>query len=417
MAKLDARPAAVTHIRDLVPDPANARTHSPRNIKTIADSLRTVGAARSIVIDEHNVVLAGNGTVDAAGDAGITKVLVVEADGQTVVAVRRIGLTPQQKIQLALADNRSAELADWDVAVLQALEAEGADLSTLWQDEELAALYAADARPTVGLTDPDDIPAARQTAIVAGDRFVLGRHALACGDARDPHVVAAVMGGALADGMWTDPPFGVDYVGKTKEALVLHGDREADLAPLLRAAFAAADRALKPGAAIYVAHPPGRNAVIFGHAFLEAGWHFHQGLVWVKDALVLGHSDYQIQHEALIYGWKPGAKRTWLSDRSQVTIFAVDRPKASPDHPTSKPVDLVRRQIGHHVRPGGILFEPFCGSGTTLIAAEQLGLSCRAIELSPAYCQVIIDRWEQFVGHGAKAVKVGDAAPAVAGEV
>jgi site-specific DNA-methyltransferase (adenine-specific) len=223
------------------------------------------------------------------------------------------------------------------------------------------------------------------------------------------------MTGTRADGMWSDPPFGVGYVGKTSEQLVVHGDDADDLGPLLRDAFAAMDRVLKPGAAIYVAHPAGPNAVVFGHAFLEVGWHFHQGLVWVKDALVLGHSDYHYQHECIIYGWKSGATRTWLSDRSEVTLFAIDRPHASPDHPTSKPVALVLGQIGHNVPRGGVIVEPFCGSGTTLIAAEQLGISCRAIELSPAYCQVILDRWAAYVGHGAQAVKVGCVLPCAGG--
>ena len=395
-----------THITDLTPDPKNARKHSPRNVETIADALRAVGAARSIVIDEDNVVLAGNATIQAAADAGITHVQVVEADGQTVVAVRRRGLTPHQKAQLAIYDNRAAELADgWDVEVLQALEADGVDLSAFWQEDELAALYAAEQIPTVGQTDPDAVPAERHTDIRVGDVCALGRHRLVCGDARQMATVDAAMAGARADGMWTDPPFGVSYVGKTAEALVVHGDAEADLAPLLRDAFAAVDRVLKPGAAIYVAHPAGRNAVVFGQAFLAAGWHFHQGLVWVKDVMVLGHSDFQYQHESIIYGWKTGAPHTWLSDRTQVTVFMIDRPKASPDHPTSKPVALVLQQIGNNVAAGGVIVEPFGGSGTTLIAAEQLGISCRAVELSPAYCQVIVDRFEAFTGQ--RAVKVG----------
>jgi site-specific DNA-methyltransferase (adenine-specific) len=352
------------------------------------------------------VVLAGNATIQAAADAGITHVQVVEADGQTVVAVRRRGLTPHQKAQLAIYDNRAAELADgWDVEVLQALEADGVDLSAFWQEDELAALYAAEQIPTVGQTDPDAVPAERHTDIRVGDVCALGRHRLVCGDARQMATVEAAMAGPRADGMWTDPPFGVSYVGKTSEALVVHGDAEADLAPLLRDAFAAVDRVLKPGAAIYVAHPAGRNAVVFGQAFLAAGWHFHQGLVWVKDVMVLGHSDFQYQHESIIYGWKTGAPHTWLSDRTQVTVFAIDRPKASPDHPTSKPVALILQQIGHNVPPGGVILEPFGGSGSTLIAAEQLGISCRAVELSPAYCQVIVDRFEAFTGQ--RAVKVG----------
>jgi DNA modification methylase len=394
------------HIADYSPDPANARKHTPRNVGVIEDSLQAVGVGRSLVADERDIILAGNATIDAAASAGLTKVIEIETDGDALIVHKRRNLNPTQKIQLALADNRSAELATWDEEQLRTLQAEAPDLlKPLFTDTELGFLLSATAKKD-GLTDPDDVPAERHTDIQRGNLFELGlgRHRLLCGDSRETDAVEAVMGGALADGMWTDPPFGVNYVGKTSEALVVHGDRESDLAPLLREAFAAADRVLTPGAAIYVAHPAGRNAVVFGQAFLAIGWHFHQGLVWVKDSMVLGHSDFHYQHESIIYGWKKGANRTWLSDRTQVTIFAIDRPTASRDHPTSKPVELVLRQIGNNVPAGGVIFEPFCGSGTTLIAAEQLGISCRAIELSPAYCQVIVDRWEAFTGQ--KAVKL-----------
>jgi hypothetical protein len=404
---------AVTHIAELVPDPNNARKHSPRNVEMITSALREVGAARSIVIDEDNVVLAGNATIQAATDVGITHVHVVEADGQTVVAVRRRGLTSQAKARLALFDNRAAELAEgWDAQVLRVLEADGVDLSSFWQDDELSAVLAAEQEQMVRQTDPDAVPPERHTDIVPGNVFALGPHRLACGDSRLQPIVDAVMGDARGSGMWTDGPYGVGYRGKTSEALVVHGDEESTLAPLLRDVFTEADRVVKPGAAIYVAHPAGRNAVIFATAFLAVGWHLHEGLVWVKDALVLGHSDYQYQHEPILYGWKKGAPRRWISDRSQVSVFLINRPKASPDHPTCKPVELVVRQIGNNLSAGEVLFEPFAGSGTTLIAAEQLGLSCRAIELSPVYCQVIIDRWAAFVGHGAQAVKIGHVAQA-----
>jgi site-specific DNA-methyltransferase (adenine-specific) len=332
-------------------------------------------------------VLAGNATLAAAADAGITNVHVVEADGRTVVAVRRRGLTPTQKARLAIFDNRTGELAGWDVEVLRALQSDDdVDLSTFFQDDELAALYAAEQAPTAGETDPDKVPAERHTDIQPGDVFALGRHRLVCGDARQMAAIEAVMEGERAAGMWTDPPYGVNYVGKTAEALVVHGDDGSELRPLLRAAFTAVDRVLKPGAVMYVATPAGRNSILFGTVFMEVGWHFHQGLVWVKDALVLGHSDFQFQHELIIYGWKTGAPRRWVSDRTQVSVFAIDRPKVSRDHPTAKPIELIVRQIGNNVSAKGIILDPFCGSGSTVIAAEQLGLSCRAIELSPVYC-------------------------------
>ena len=397
-----------THIRDLVPDPHNRRKHNPRNIGLIADTLQDVGFARSVVIDENDCVLAGNGVLAAAAEVGMTKVLTVETDGTTLVAVRRRGLTEAQKRTLAVADNRTAELAEWNLEQLQADLDAGLSLEPWFRPEESAALLAQLLPPFEA--SADDLPAVRSTEIRPGDIFALGRHRLVCGDSRRQETRDAVMAGTLADGMWTDPPYGVNYVGKTSEALVVHGDGEADLVMLLRDAFAVANGALKPGAAIYVAHPAGRNAVVFAQAFLAAGWHFHEVLVWIKDTLVMGHSDYHYQHEPILYGWKTGATRTWLSDRTKVTIFAIDRPKASPDHPTTKPVQLVIQQIRNNVASGGLVFDPFCGSGTTLIAAEQLGLSCRAIELSPAYCQVILDRFEQFSGE--RALKFGEVAHA-----
>lgn len=188
----------MTHLRDLTPDPKNARKHSPRNVGTIADALREVGAARSIVIDEDGVVLAGNATIEAAGEAGLTKVQVVDADGQTIIAVRRTGLTAHQKARLALFDNRAAELADgWDLDVLKALQADGVDLSNLWHDDELAELFGTE--PQGGRTDPDAVPEERATDIEAGDLFELGSHRLLCGDCTKAEDVARLMGDVRAD--------------------------------------------------------------------------------------------------------------------------------------------------------------------------------------------------------------------------
>jgi DNA methylase len=402
----------IRSLKDLEPDAHNANKHTPRGTALMENSIRECGYGDSMTVDRAGRIISGNQRAETLADLGMTDAIVVQTDGTKPIIHQRIDLdleTDPRATALAIRQNRVGEVnLNWDVDVLQALQTDGVDLSRFWEGDELAALYAAEQTPTVGQTDPDAVPAARHTDITLGDVFALGRHRLACGDARRMATIEAAMAGTRADGTWMDPPWGVSYVGKTAEALVVHGDAEADLAPLLREAFAAVDRVLKPGAAIYVAHPAGRNAVVFGQAFLAAGWHFHQGLVWVKDTMVLGHSDFQSRHESIMYGWKPGAPHTWLSDRTQVTVFMIDRPKASPDHPTSKPVALVLQQIGNNVAAGGVIVEPFAGSGTTLIAAEQLGISCRAVELSPAYCQVIIDRWEAFVGNGVKAVKVGE---------
>ena len=200
------------HIQDLRPDPVNRRTHTPRNIGLITDALHQVGAARSIVIDEDDVVLAGNGVIEAAADAGITKLRVIEADGQEIIAVRRRNLTPEQKRQLAMYDNRAGELALWNIPQIQADLEAGLDLTPFFRDDELQALFAqVDGGLTGGRTDPDDVPAERPTGIQRGDLFELGRHRLLCGDSTTPGDVARLLGDVTPVLMVTDPPYGVDY--------------------------------------------------------------------------------------------------------------------------------------------------------------------------------------------------------------
>lgn len=213
--------------------------------------------------------------------------------------------------------------------------------------------------------------------------------------------------------MWTDPPYGVSYVGKTKNALTLQNDGADGLANLLEGAFAQATKALEAGAPFYIAHPAGGQCLVFGNAIVAAGWQFHQTLIWVKDSMVLGHADYHFKHEPIYYGWVPGPGRSgrgnhegsrWNGDHSQVSVFEVPRPKASPDHPTGKPVALVTAMLANSTETGGTTYDPFLGSGTTLIAAEQLGRRCYGLEIEPRYCDVIVRRWEAFTGNTAERV-------------
>lgn len=205
------------------------------------------------------------------------------------------------------------------------------------------------------------------------------------------------MMGEKADCMWTDPPYGVNYVGKTRDALTIENDGSGNLPILLSGCYEVADYNLRDGAPIYVAHPPGALQMIFNSEFVKIGWKFHETLVWIKDVMVLGHSDYHYKHEPIMYGWK-GKNRSWYSDRSEVTTLEFDRPKRSSEHPTMKPVELVQKCISNSTQKNNIVYEPFSGSGTTLIACENLGRKCRAIELSPAYVAIAIERYQQATG-------------------
>lgn len=228
-------------------------------------------------------------------------------------------------------------------------------------------------------------------------------HALLCGDATSSSDVAQLMaagGGERADAMWTDPPYGVSYVGKTKRALTIQNDGAGDLEGLLTDAFAAADsEALADGAALYVAGPSGPQGIVFINVF-NAQWRLRQMLAWVKDSMVMGHSDYHYRHELILYAFKPGEGRLgrggagWYGPNNATSVFEIPRPKRSEEHPTMKPVALVAAMLENSSAAGDVVYEPFCGSGTTLIASERLDRRCRALELDPRYCDVILRRWE-----------------------
>jgi site-specific DNA-methyltransferase (adenine-specific) len=204
--------------------------------------------------------------------------------------------------------------------------------------------------------------------------------------------------------LWTDPPYGVGYVGKTRDGLSLANDDPGGVEGLLGRSFAAIDGVLRPGAPLYVTHPAGPHAVTFGERFLGAGWRLHQTLVWVKDRMVLGHADYHYRHEPILYGYKPGpgrwgrGHRGWHGGNDQDSVMEVPRPAASREHPTAKPVELIARCLRNSSLPGQVVLDPFAGSGSTLIACQQLGRRARLVEIDPSYCGVIVDRWRAFTG-------------------
>jgi DNA modification methylase len=392
------------HIKDLVPDPANRRAHNPRNIGMVVDALQQVGAARSIVIDEDNVILAGNGVTEAAAEAGITRVRVVEADGHALIAVRRTGLSPEQKRALALYDNRTGELATWNFEQLTADKDAGLSLQPFWTPEEEAALLGRNAG-TGGKTDPDDIPAERPTGIQRGDLFELGRHRLLCGDATTQADVARVLGDVTPVLMVTDPPYGVDYdptwraeagINRNTQKLgaVTHDDR-ADWAEAW---------ALFPGNVAYVWHA-GLKASIVETSLVVSGFELRSQIIWAKDRMALSRGDYHWQHEPCWYAVRSGEPGHRTDDRTQTTLWTIPaRDDNGHGHGTQKPVECMARPMRNHAVSD--VYEPFAGSGTTIIAAEQLGRSCLAIEFEPRYVQVTIDRWEAFTGSTAR--KVGE---------
>ena len=367
-------------------DPANVRKHPEQNLAAIKASLSRFGQQKPIVVGAGNVVVAGNGTLAAAKALG----------WRTVKAVRTT-LTGAEATAFAIADNRTAELAEWDEASLHqqlaaiAIDDEELLAATGFDEKELAKLAAANA-PEV---TEDEVPEAPADPITQpGDLWLLGKHRLLCGDSTKAEDVERLMDGQRADLMLTDPPYNVDYTGKTKDALKVANDSMADgdFRKFLVACFGAAFDAMKPGASFYVFHADSEGYNFRG-AIHDCKQTVRQCLVWVKDILVMGRQDYQWQHEPCLYGWKEGAAHGWYSDRKQTTLLRFDRPGRSEDHPTMKPVAMFAYLLGNSTAPQGLAYDPFLGSGTTLIAAEQLGRTCYGMEISPAYVSVILDRW------------------------
>lgn len=406
----------VGHLGDLKQDPNNAKVHNERNLASISTSITETGFGRSLVIANDDTILAGNATAEALADLDMTEYILVESDGTKPIVHKRIDLASASDAmarKLAFYDNRTAELASgWDTEVLAALMQEVDIAAVAMTPEEAADLIASDGagQGTEGLTDPDEVPEPPvEPTTRPGDLWRLGEHRLLCGDSTVPTDLDRLMAGQRATMMWTDPPYGVSYVGKTKQALTIQNDGADGLAALLYDAFTNATGALIEGAPFYIARPAGALSVTFGNAVLGVGWRLHEELQWIKDSMVLGHSDYHLKHETIIFGYLPGGAGRrgrggsgWYGDNSQVSVFEVDRPKASPDHPTGKPVALISPMLKNSSQPGDIVLDLFGGSGSTLIAAEQDGRRARLMELDPRYCDVIIRRWEAFTGNTAE---------------
>ena len=305
-------------------------------------------------------------------------------------------------------DNRSHEEAEWDFELLgpELLELQdmAIDLSLTGFDEsEISGFLATLDATTTGLTDDEDFPEPPAIPVTRlGDVWLLGRHRLMCGDATEVETVGQLMAGEKADLCVTDPPYGVSYVGKTKDKLKILNDSmsDVDFAQFLADAYASLATAVKDGAAVYVFH-----ADTFGHhfrqQFINAGFHLSGVCVWKKQTIVMGRSDFHWKHEPILYGWKEGHAHGWYGDRKQSTVWEFDRPTKSIDHPTTKPVSLLEYPISLSSKSGDLVLDLFGGSGSTLIACEKTGRNARLMELDAKYCDVIITRWQSFVGQTA----------------
>ncbi|MBX9677934.1 MAG: hypothetical protein K2X38_04155, partial [Gemmataceae bacterium] len=304
-----------------------------------------------------------------------------------------------------IADNQTATLSSWDddklTAELMELSQAGVDLDiTGFSADEIASYI--EGPPTEGLTDPDAVPEAPPAITQPGDLWLLGEHRLLCGDSTKAEDVARLMGGAVADMRLSDPPYGVSYVGKTADALTVENDAlpEPELAKLVCSAFDLAQSHCRPGSYWYATVPAGPLHLVFADDWKQRGL-LRQIMVWAKDTVVLGHSEYHYAHEPILFGWLPG-ERHKNADRTRTTLWKYDRPKANREHPTMKPVALWSQAVEDGSRAGELVYDPFLGSGTTLIACEQLGRRCCGMELSPTYCDVVVSRWEQFAGKKAE---------------
>lgn len=375
-------------------DERNARKHDEKNLKAIAGSLEMFGQRKPIVVTGENVVVAGNGTLEAARSLGWSKIDVVRVPDDW---------SDDQMKAFALADNKTAELASWNPEVLNAqlreLEASGFDVQEFGFE-----LVEIELEPENLDDEVPEVPEEPKSKL--GDLYKLGNHYLLCGDSTDTTAFERLMQGDKADMIFTDPPWNVNYGAVEKgnamgykPRTIMNDFMEADDWQTFVDGFTAQMFInSKAGAPIYLVMSAQEWPVIDG-SLRSVGFHWSSTIIWAKDRLVLSHKDYHTQYEPIWYGWNAdGARLVEVKDRKQSDLWQIDRPSRSELHPTTKPVELITRALQNSSKRGDIILEPFGGSGSTLIACEQTDRSCRAIELDPKYCDVIVQRWEAFTG-------------------
>ena len=316
---------------------------------------------------------------------------------KTVPCIVADDLTPEQIKAFRLADNKVAEAAEWDMELLNE-ELDGI-IDIDMSDFNFGDITDSPSSEDVVEDDGENIELPSEPKTRLGDIWMIGRHKLMCGDATSEDVLKRLMGGDKADMYLTDPPYNVAYEGKTEDKLTIQNDSMEDSAfyQFLVDSFVAADSVMNEGAAFYVWHADSEGYNFRG-ACRAVEWELRECLIWNKNTMVLGRQDYQWKHEPCLYGWKGGAAHNWYSDRKQTTVIDMNKPNRNAEHPTMKPVQLFAYLMENSSKPGDVVLDSFCGSGTTLIACEQMSRAARVLELDPKYCDVIIKRYINLVG-------------------
>ncbi len=388
-------------VEKLIPYARNARTHSAEQVAQVAASIAEFGWTNPILAGADGIVIAGHARLLAARKLGMTEVPVIVLDH----------LTESQRRALVLADNRLALNAGWDEEMLRvemaALEEDGFNLEVVgFTDEEIEDLLREPEEVHTGNTDDDAVPETPETAItVPGDVWILGEHRLLCGDATQMADVEKVLAGGLADMVFCDPPYNVNYGATMKDKLrgnkrkIANDDLGQDFEQFLQDACVNILAVTK--GAIYVCMSSSELHTL-QKAFRDSGGHWSTFVIWAKNTFTMGRSDYQRQYEPILYGWKEGTDHFWCGARDQGDVWFVKKPAVNDLHPTMKPVELVERAIRNSSKGRDTVLDPFGGSGTTIIACEKAGRQARVIELEPKYCDVIVARWQEFTGKQAR---------------
>lgn len=378
--------------------------NNPRNndnaVEYVARSIKDFGFKIPIIVDKNNVIVAGHTRYKAAKELNLTEVPCIVADD----------LTDEQIKAFRLVDNKSAELAEWNLELLN-IELENIhDIDMNLYNFELSELL------DNVIEDDYEIELPEEPKTKHGDIYKLGNHYLMCGDSTKESDVAKLMNNNKADLFLTDPPYNVALGNhdtpetarqrhRRTDGLIIMNDKmsDNDFLDFLTKCFSIAKDNMKDGASFYIWHAD-NESLTFRQALKNSGLELRQTLIWNKNAITLGRQDYQWKHEPCLYGWKDGASHSWFSDRSQPTVLDFKKPSKSEDHPTMKPIELFADQIKNSSKVNDIVLDTFGGSGTSIIACEQLNRICFTMELDPRYCDVIVDRWETFTNQKAELI-------------
>lgn len=374
-------------IKALKPYEKNTRKHQKKDVDNIAKSIEKFGMNDPIGIWKDNIIVEGHGRLLACKQLGMTEVPCVRLDH----------LTDEQRREYAIAHNATAELSEWDLDILP---------------DELAELNLSDFDFDFGIEGKEEneivedeapeVDEENEPITKPGDIWLLGRHRLMCGDSTDKATVEMLMDGKKANLVVTDPPYNVNYEGTAGKIKNDNMDNDS-FYQFLFDSFTNMEHAMADDASIYVFHSD-TEGLNFRKAFADAGFYLSGCCIWKKPSLVLGRSPYQWQHEPCLFGWKKSGKHQWYAGRKETTIWEFDKPKKNSDHPTMKPIALISYPIKNSSMSNCIVLDPFGGSGSTLIACEQLDRICYTMELDPKYCDVIIKRWETLTGEKARLI-------------